>query len=229
MPTQTRPRIPAEPRSQTARKSELKSIRTSGHVPAVLYGHGDPQMIKVPARALQEFLRHHTTSGMAELALENQATPVLLRAIERNPVSGEIIHLDFQRVDLAEAIKATVPIAFHGAETLTRNGLVLQPQMTEIEVHSRADALPEVLIVDVSHARAGHPLHVSDLQLPAGVTTTLDATVPIAAVTAPSVPADVAAALDAEEFAHAELAASHGTAVDEEAEETEDLQAAAAG
>lgn len=229
MPTQTRPRIPAEPRPQSARKSELKSIRSSGQVPAVLYGHGEPQMIKVPARALGEFLRHHTTSGMVELALEDRATPVLLREIERNPVSGEIIHLDFQRVDLAETIKATVPIAFHGAETLTQNGLVLQPQMTEIEVHSRADALPEVLIVDVSHARAGHPLHVSDLQFPAGVTTTLDAAVTIAAVTAPSIPADVAAALDAEEVAHAELVASHGTAGDEEAEETDELQAAAAG
>jgi large subunit ribosomal protein L25 len=165
---------------------------------------------------------------VAELALDNQATPVLLRAIDRNPVSGEIIHLDFQRVDLAESIKATVPIAFHGADALMREGLILQPQMTEIEVHSRADALPEVIVVDVSHARAGHPLHVSDLQLPAGVTVTADATTTIAAVSTPSIPADVAAALDAEEVAHAELVASHGTADEADADEAENLEAAAA-
>ena len=228
MPTQTRPRIPAEPRGQARRKSELKSIRASGQVPAVLFGHGEPQMIKVPARALREFLRHHTTSGMAELALDNQATPVLLRAIERNPVSGEIIHLEFQRVDLAETIKATVPIAFHGADVLMQEGLVLQPQMTEIEVHSRADALPEVIVVDVAHARVGHPIHVSDLQLPAGVTITADPGTTVAAVTAPSIPADIAAALDAEEATHAELVASHGTADESDGEEALELQAAAA-
>lgn len=228
MPTHARPRIPAETRDQTRtqRKSALKSLRASGQVPATLYGHGEPQMIMVPARALREFLRHHTTSGMVDLSLESQSTPVLLRQIERHPISGEIMHLDFQRVDLGETIKATVPIAFHGADELMRNGLVLQPQVTEVEVQSRADALPEVLVVDVSHAQAGHPIHISDLQLPPGVRVTAETTATIAAVSGPSIPADVAAALNAEEAAHAELVASHGMA--EEAEEGEEVEAATA-
>jgi large subunit ribosomal protein L25 len=186
-------------------------------------------MIQVPAKSLSEFFRHHTTSGMADLALENQATPVLLRDIERHPISGEILHLDFQRVDLGEVIKTTVPIAFHGADELTKNGLVLQTSLTEIGVQARAEALPEFLVVDVGQAHAGHPIHASDLQLPAGVQLTGDPAAVVASVTAPSVPAEVAAALDAEEAAHAQLAVSHGTASEEEAEEAEEAGAAVAG
>lgn len=228
MPTQARPRIPAETRNRSARKSELRSIRAAGNVPAVLSGHGEPEMIQVPGKALQEFLRHHTPSAMAELSLNNQATPVLLREIERHPITGEIIHLDFRRVDLDETIKTTVPVAFHGADQLTQNGLVLQTNMAEVEVQARADALPEFLVVEVGQAHAGHPIHVSDLKLPAGVRVTADPTAVIASVTAPSVPAEVAAALDAEQTAHAQLVASHGTADEAEEAEAEDAEAAIA-
>jgi large subunit ribosomal protein L25 len=216
----TRPRIPAEPRSDVRKKSALRALRRTGQVPASLFGHGDPQLIQVPARALQDFLRYHPASGIVDLALDNAATPAVIREIDRHPVTGEVIHLGLQRVDLGETIKASLPLAFTGEETLTGEGLVLERQLEKIEVHARADALPESLAVDVSHTNAGHSIRIGDLHLPAGVETSMSPDLPVATISTPSLPADVAAALDAEEIAHAELVASHGTA-DEEEELTE--------
>lgn len=212
MATTTRPRIPAEHRSRVRKKSELKYLRRTGQIPAVIYGHGEPETIKVQSKALTDFLRHHAASGVVDLALGTAgATPALIRELDRDPITGRITHLGFQRVDLTETIKATIPLVFVGEEELIKNDLVLQRQTAEIEVHARADALPDSLTIDVSHAEAGHSIRIADLDLPDGVEPTADGELPVATITLPSVSADVEAALDAEEVAHAEIAAAHGT------------------
>jgi large subunit ribosomal protein L25 len=202
-------------------------MRASGQVPAVLFGHGDAQLIQVPQRALNDFLRHHAASGIVDVSLQSGATPALIREIDRDPVNGQVIHLGLQRVDMQETLKASVPIVFTGEDALTAEGLVFQRQLEKIEVHARADDLPESITVDVSQMTAGHSIRLADLSLPAGVETSLSPDQPLASVTMPSIPADVAAALDAEEIAHAELVASHGTADADEEETTEEAAAAA--
>lgn len=208
------------------KKSELRNLRRSGQIPAVLFGHGDPEPIKVQARALNEFLRHHTVGGIVDLALGSTGTmPALIRELDRDPLTGQVTHLGFQRVDLNETIKATVPLVFVGEEALIKNDLVFQRQTSEIEVHARADALPEAITIDVSTMKAGQSIRIGDLQLPDGVEPTADADLPVASVTLPSIPSEVGAALDAEIAAHAAQAAAHATEA-EEAEESEEAVAA---
>ena len=226
MATHTRPRIPAEPRSDIRKKSTLRAMRASGQVPAVLFGHGDAQLIAVSQRALNDFLHHHAASGIVDITLQGGPTPALIREIDRDPVNGQVIHLGFQRVDMQETIKASVPIMFTGEDALTAEGLVFQRQVEKLEVHARAADLPESIIFDVSGMTVGHSIHLSDLSLPKGVETSMNPDQPLASVTMPSVSADVAAALDAEDAAHAELVASHGNA-DEEEEAAEETAAAA--
>lgn len=229
MATQTRPRIPAEPRVRVRKKSDLKFLRRSGEIPATLFGHGEPQHIKVNARAMDDFLRRHAASGIVDVELESRPTPALLREIDRDPISDKIIHLGFQRVDLRETIKATVPVTFSGEDELIGNDLVLQRQIENVQVVARAEALPEMITVDVSRAEAGHSIRIGDLEFPDGVEATMDPELPIASITHPSVPAEVEAALDAEELAHAELVASHAAEATEAEEETaEEAEAPAA-
>ncbi|MGV3721266.1 MAG: 50S ribosomal protein L25 [Actinomycetota bacterium] len=226
MPTNTRPRISAELRTGARKKSELKRLRSAGQIPGVIFGHGDPEPIKAPARAISEFLRHHAAGGMVDLVLGGAApTPALLRHLDRDPITGRVTHLELQRVNLSETIKATVPLTFTGEETLIKNELVLQRQTSEIEVHARADALPDEIVIDVSEQEAGTSIRIADLKLPQGVEATADPDLPVATISTPSLPADVAAALDAEEVAHAELVASHA----DHAEEAEEEEAVAAG
>lgn len=225
MPDQSRPQLVVEPRVRVRKKSEIRHLRRMGQIPALVYGHGDPEAIKVSARSVSEYLRHHTSGGILDLSLTDQMTPVLIREIDRDPVSGQIIHLGFQRVDMQERLKTTIPLEFIGEESLIQDQLVLQRQMSELEVHARADQLPEAIVVDVSGVAAGHSLRIEDLQLPEGIEPTKDPSQLVVSVTHPSVPSDVGAALEAEEAARVALVEAHAG---EAAEEEEEVGEAAA-
>ncbi len=227
MPDQSRPQLTAEPRVRVRKKSEIRYLRRMGQIPALVYGHGDPETIKVSARSVAEYLRHHTSGGILDLNLTERTTPVLIREIDRDPVSGQIIHLGFQRVDMRERLKTTVPLEFIGEESLIQDQLVLQRQMAELEVHARADQLPEVIVVDVSGVEAGQSIRIEDLQLPEGIEPTKDPSQLVASVTHPSVPADVEAALEAEEAARVATVEAHAGEAAEEEEEEEVTEAAA--
>ena len=209
MATQTRPQLHAQPRDKTGRKSDLRNLRRNGAIPASLFGHGDPECIQVSARELGDYLRHHTSGAMLELVIGKKKTPALIRELDRNPISGDIITLGFQRIDLRETIKASVPILITGEEALLEEKLVLARSMDQLEVHCRGDALPEGITVDVSQCVAGTTIRIGDLQLPPGVETTKDPELPVLTVNEPHVSAEVAAALDAEEAEHEAEKAAH--------------------
>src|SRR4051812_35345145 len=134
MPSRTRPRLKAEPRAGVHKKSALRTLRRSGQIPALVYGHGDPQPIQVSARELTDYLRHHAPGALVDLDVEGGATTALIRELDRDPITGAVIHLGFQRVDLRENIRAMVPLVFHGEDALIAEGLVFERQMSELEV-----------------------------------------------------------------------------------------------
>ena len=222
MPRQQRARLTAEPRQKDGRRSELRALRSAGLVPASLFGHGEPQLIRIPGRALSDYLRHHPPGGLMDLELEGKTTTAVIRELDRHPITGHILNVGFQRVNLRETIKAAIPVQFVGEEDLIKEGLVLERQLSEIELQGRADLLPETLTVDVSRCTAGDTVRLSDMALPQGLHATKDADSVVASIKAPTVSADVEAALEAEEAAHAALHAEHEAAAAEAeaAEET---------
>src|SRR4051812_39901387 len=98
MATHTRPRLVAEPRARTQRKSEVRALRRNGLVPGSIFGHGEPQAITVSARALRDYLHRHAPGAILEVEIEGKTTPALIRELDRHPISGEVIALGFQRV-----------------------------------------------------------------------------------------------------------------------------------
>ena len=226
MATQTRPRISIQNRDAAHRKSALRDLRHRGLIPGSLFGHGDPQSIQVSARAVHDFLKDHTPGALMDLDLGGKDTTAVIRSLDRDPVTGQVIHLGLQRVNLSETIHSAVPVVFQGEEELIADKLVLERQMTEVDVQGRADKIPEAITVDLAGAQPGMLIHVSDLKLPNGITATKAGDTIVARVTRPTVSADVSAALDAEDAAHEALVASHGTEeAEEEAGETAEASA----
>lgn len=219
MATQTRSKITVQPRETAQRKSVLRELRQRGLVPGSLFGHGEPQSIQVSARALHDFLREHSAGALMDLDLGGQGSTAVIRSLERDPLTGHVIHLGLQRVDLAETIHAAVPVVFDGEEELIKEHLVLERQLDQIDVHGRADQIPESIHINLAGRQAGDLIHISDLQLGDGISATKDGTTIVARVSSPTVAPDVEAALQAEEAAHDALVASHGTEEGEEAGE----------
>ncbi|HEV7666620.1 MAG TPA: 50S ribosomal protein L25 [Chloroflexota bacterium] len=166
MPTTSKKlELSADPREVFGK--HVRRLRRQGIVPANIYGHGDPRPIQAPARALEVLLAHGGRTGLVSIAVSGgtAAETALLKDIQRDPRSGQILHVEFQAVSMSESVTSTVPIRFVGdSSAVSRfNGILTHPR-TEVRVTARASDLPDVIEVDLSTlAELGSAIHVKDL------------------------------------------------------------------
>lgn len=183
-------------------------LRASGRIPGVIYGHGtDPVSVSVEGRALRSALTGE--SGLnALLALEVDGTThlTMAREIQRHPVRGTVLHVDFQIVRRDEIVSADVPLSLVGdAIEVRNNDGVVQQELHAITVNATPGRIPSVIEIDVSKLTIGDAIRIGDLSLPEGVTTDLDPEEAVVVASASALTAEVEE-LEAEEEAAAEAA-----------------------
>lgn len=154
----------AEPRG-AATKGELNKMRKDGLLPVTVSGKGvESRNYLVSWKELTELLRFHGNSAIINLNDNSETSLVLARDIQRDPVSGKIIHVGFQKISARELIHAEVRIVLHGTpEDVKQSEGILEHQLNQIEISAYPDQLPEQIVLDVSNLSLGHPLHVSDI------------------------------------------------------------------
>jgi large subunit ribosomal protein L25 len=146
-------------------------------VPAVVYGEGvDSVHVTVQGRDLRAALS--TDAGLnavLSLRVDGKQYLTMARELQRNPVRGTVIHVDFQVVDPEREISAEVPISLVGETVeLHRADGVLDQQLFGLPVRARPADIPAHLEVDVSGIVIGSVIRVSEIALPEGVSTDLD-------------------------------------------------------
>jgi large subunit ribosomal protein L25 len=156
-------------------KGASRRLRTSGHVPAIVYGAKQaPQAIQLEHSSLWLASQNEWFySSILDLAIDGSVQKVLLRDLQRHPFKQQIMHLDFQRVDENEAIRFNVPLHFLNQEKSPAGktaGIIVTHELNEIEVQCLPKDLPEFVEIDLSALNVGDIVHMSDLKLPAGVT-----------------------------------------------------------
>ena len=165
-------------RSQ-AGSSAAGRLRRQGLVPAVLFGRGaDSNALAVDAKAMRELL-HGGHNVVVRLSVEDggeDSPTVMMREIQRHPLTGALLNVDFQRISLTEKVQAQVSVTLVGEAPGLKQGGVLDHVLREVEVEALPTDLSERIELDVSHLRVGESLHVSDLVAPAGVAILADAT-----------------------------------------------------
>ncbi|HEY1829027.1 MAG TPA: 50S ribosomal protein L25 [Acidimicrobiales bacterium] len=154
-----------------------RRLRRDGKIPATLYGHGmDPVSLAVAARDLRIALNGEAGSNQL-LNLNTGATTylALAREMQRHPVANTVTHVDFQIVRRDEVVSAEVSVVLTGEalEVHHGDGLVDQ-QMFTLAINALPADIPISIELDVSELVIGGQLRVSDLKLPAGVTTDVD-------------------------------------------------------
>jgi large subunit ribosomal protein L25 len=151
---------------------KVRQLRREGLVPANIYGHGTSRAIQAPVRAVEILLNHGGRSAIVSLALDGgRPQTALVKAYQRDPRSGRLLHVDFQAVSMDERVAATVPLRFVGEPPAVRQlDAVLTHPVTEIKVKALAKDLPEAIEVDLSGLAELHAaIHVGDLEPPSGV------------------------------------------------------------
>jgi len=170
---------------EDAGKSPARRLRREGFVPAVVYGlDASAEHVSVPARALQHILAGGANT-LIELVVNGHTQLTLAREVQRHPVRGTLLHVDFVRVRADQAIDAEVPLHLQGEPVGVRDGGRLEQIVFHVAVNARATAIPAQIEVDVSDLELEARLHLSDLPTMAGVTFTQDPETLLAHVAVP--------------------------------------------
>ena len=169
-------RIAAEPRTEFG-KGFARRTRRDGKVPAVLYGHGsDPRHISLPARELAHAFRGAGGANvLLSLDLGDGVELALPRQVQRDPLRGDLTHVDLLLVRRGEKVAVDVPVVLVGESAGAKAGGVLDQQLTQLHVEAEATAIPSTIEVDVSSLdEIGQGVHARDIPLPEGVTLLID-------------------------------------------------------
>jgi large subunit ribosomal protein L25 len=169
-------------------KNAARRLRASGMVPAVLYGDGDGRStaLAVPDKVVDYTLHHLGDNALYDIDLGSGAATARIVDVQRDPVSGRLIHVDFAPVDMLERIEVTVPLHVVGEAPGTEEGGVLQQVAYELQIESLPGDIPQEITLDVSTLGMNENLTLADVTLPDGVTLVSDPEDVAATVTVPT-------------------------------------------
>jgi large subunit ribosomal protein L25 len=155
-----------------------RRLRGEGKVPGVVYGlGGDPIPLSVEWRELRAALvTEQGLNAVIHLEVNGERTPTLVKEMQRHPVRRSVLHVDFIRVDLDKPVDVEVPVHLEGeAEAVNREGGVIDQVLTALAISAKPSDIPAGLTVDITDLVIGGAKRVSDIVLPEGVTTSVDA------------------------------------------------------
>ncbi|MBV8048557.1 MAG: 50S ribosomal protein L25/general stress protein Ctc [Paludibacterium sp.] len=186
-----------------------RRLRHAGKLPGVIYGADKAaESIVLDHNPVYYALKEEDFhSGILNLVVDGKKEAVLLRDFQMHPYKQQVMHIDFQRVDLNAPIHVHVPLHFVNADespAVKTQGAKITHVLNDVDVRALPNQIPHFIEVDLSKIAAGESVHLSDLKVPAGVEISLlvrgdNATVAQAVVPRGVIEAEAAAAPAAEE------------------------------
>jgi len=167
--------LDAQVRSETGR-SKADNLRGQGLIPAVVYGEGKVAVpITISHRKLIQLIhQHRIENAIISLKVEDDKTgkprSCLIKETQYDPMTGDIIHVDFNEISLTKVIKVNCPVAAKGEPSgVKQEGGSLEHILWEIEVECLPTDIPKEIAIDVSNLKMGDSIHVKDIVFPSNV------------------------------------------------------------
>ena len=168
-------------------KNAARRLRASGMIPAVLYGDdGQSKPLSVPGKIVDYTLNHLGDNALYDIDLGAGGSTARIVDVQRDPVTGRLIHVDFAPVNMQERIEVTVPLHVVGESPGDEEGGVLQQVAYEVQVESLPGDIPQELTIDVSTLGMNENLTLGDITLPDGIILISDPEEVAVTVTAPT-------------------------------------------
>ncbi|MBZ4418990.1 50S ribosomal protein L25/general stress protein Ctc [Myxococcus sp. RHSTA-1-4] len=187
-----------------AGKGVARRLRAQGLVPAVVYGKHlkQPVHLAVDPKSVRAAINTpHKFNTLIQIKLGGDTHQVLLKDYQMDPVTREILHVDFIGVRENEPVKVNVPLVLTGKAVGVADGGLLTQVRRELEVWALPNAIPEKIEADVTEMKIAEAMHVNDVKLPSGVSIKTNVNYTIAVISAPeaveAAPAAAAAAAPA--------------------------------
>lgn len=152
-------------RKRTADSGHIaKKLRRQGIVPGVLYG-GDRQnfLFEIGEMELNREILDNGEFGLVNINIDGNYEKALIKEVQKNPVTHEIIHIDLESVDNSKIVNAEVPIKYCNESLLKKNGAIVQKEKGTIMVKCSSENIPKYIEIDLKnrHSRA---IRVNDVE-----------------------------------------------------------------
>lgn len=151
-------------------KSDLRQGRKQGRIPAVLDETGKAsQALEVSEKDILSILKKNPRAILQGSTDEEKAIPLVIQSVQKDSVSGKLLHIDLHRVNMTIMMDSKVAIHFAGEAAGVKAGGMLQIELHEVDVRCMPGVLPKSMEVDISALEAGDQLLVSDLIFQDGI------------------------------------------------------------
>jgi large subunit ribosomal protein L25 len=173
-------------------KGATGKLRKEGFTPCVFYGPelSEPVVGKIDTTRVTRLLNtgHWETMRITLKLPSGEEEMCIIREVQRDPLTGKLIHIDFMRLLKGRKVTVNVPVRIHGREACLgiKEGGVLE-NLHEIEVETLPMSIPEFIDIDISKLALGDMIHVKDLDLGGDLTLLADPEEVVAIVATPKV------------------------------------------
>lgn len=154
-----------------------RRLRREGKVPATVYGlHEEVLSVSVSYSDLRSALSTEAGSNAVLLLQYGEGDHLaLVKEMQRHPIRGDVIHVDFLRVSPDVEVQVDVPVRLVGrAEAVEEVNGIVDQDLFELRVLAKPRSIPNELTVDISDLSVGSSVSVADVEFPEGVTCLLD-------------------------------------------------------
>jgi large subunit ribosomal protein L25 len=149
-------------------KNFVKKLRKSGEIPCVIYGHGEPALsASVRKKDFEDIIKRNPTGvGVVNLEIKGKETFwSIMKVIQRDSISDEVLHIDFQHLHKGEKLIVDVPVKTSGVPIGEKEGGILEQVAHKIRINVLPSNISSVFIVDVSQLEIGKSIHIKDVDI----------------------------------------------------------------
>lgn len=173
---------------ETGGKGPARRLRREGRTPAVVYGHQVERAVSVsldPIELKTLLGNPKGANAVFDLPIEGTTHKVLIRQIQRHPVSRDILHVDLVATDLSKRVVAAVPVRFTGRSIGVHTGGRATKPYRDVKLSALPDQVPAEVVVDITELDQDEAVMASQLDLPEGVEAVFDRDYVVVKITKP--------------------------------------------
>jgi large subunit ribosomal protein L25 len=170
-------------------KGAARETRRSGMTPGIVYGHKQDSInIQFPENGLRRIFHQGGENVLINMSISDSGNEtVMIKEVQRDPLSKKIIHADFMRVSLEERITTHIPVVLVGTAPGVKEGGVLEFLLREIRLECQVGQIPEHIEVEISSLSIGDQIRVEEVKVPEGMIIHDDPSTTIVTIAAPTV------------------------------------------
>lgn len=153
---------------EVEKKGDVKRMRKQGKYPAVLYGHGEKsRRIYVEQADLDKVIERLKEEAVTiNLKVDAKQYLCVIKSIQHNPITGKLLHIDFQHIHKKEKIRTSVPIHLIGEAPGLKEGGILEQNLHEVLIKCLPTDMPAHIDVDISALELDQTVHLYDIEMP---------------------------------------------------------------